>query len=46
MVQQFDRARIDEHIAAYRKVLSRYRDLLAADTGDDSKIGGFSTFFR
>ncbi len=44
--KQFDRARIDEHIAAYRKVLSRYRDLLAADTGDDSKIGGFSTFFR
>ncbi|MBN1540716.1 DegT/DnrJ/EryC1/StrS family aminotransferase [candidate division KSB1 bacterium] len=44
--KQFDAKKIDEHIAAYHRVVADYKSLLPGDDGDDSRIGGFSSFFR
>jgi len=37
---------IEEHAAAYRKVVENHQLLLAGDTGEDSEIGGYSSFFN
>ncbi|MFI4911587.1 MAG: DegT/DnrJ/EryC1/StrS family aminotransferase [Sedimentisphaeraceae bacterium JB056] len=37
---------IDEHIAAYKKVIDSYRELLDGDDHNDIDFGGFSSFFK
>ncbi|UCG48805.1 MAG: DegT/DnrJ/EryC1/StrS family aminotransferase [Phycisphaerales bacterium] len=37
---------IEEHAAAYRKVVENHQALLAGDTGADAEIGGYSSFFK
>ncbi len=37
---------IEEHATAYRKVAENYQALLAGDTGADTEIGGYSSFFN
>jgi dTDP-4-amino-4,6-dideoxygalactose transaminase len=36
---------IEEHANAYKKVIKNYKSLLADDTGKDTEIGGYSSFF-
>jgi perosamine synthetase len=36
---------IEEHAGAYKKVIENYRALLAEDSGTDTEIGGYSSFF-
>jgi len=36
---------IEQHAAAYKKVVENHRELLADDTGDDADTGGYSSFF-
>jgi len=37
---------IEEHATAYRKVVENHQSLLAGDTGKNSEIGGYSSFFN
>ena len=37
---------IDEHIAAYKKVIGGYKELLKDDDGGSCDFGGFSSFFK
>jgi len=37
---------IEEHVAAYKKVIGNYQVLLPGDTEKDVEIGGYSSFFN
>lgn len=41
-----DRAIIEQHATAYKKVVGNHRDLLADDTETDADTGGYSSFFN
>jgi hypothetical protein len=40
-----DRATIEQHADAYKKVVKNHKELLAGDTEDDVDTGGYSSFF-